>query len=847
MRPPALDVRAAQIVKYAPDGMAVADDPLAALQGKIAGLSGARAGSNPNENFTLRLRGNATLTGNNAPQIWLENVPLNDANLLITSELDSILVLKDAASAGAFGARAAPGILVAQLAPLRAERLRVGYAGEAGFSQNARQNAPLGAPEFVQRGGQNWGSQTAWMPLVFSDLAASHRHALRFSAGRRTLQWRAAFGYQKRAGTLRFSEHEQWSASVGLQWLAWRDRLTLRAHALARARRSDFSNPEATRYALTFNPTAPVRSDSAQYQAFGGYFQQANFEFFNPVALLEQNRSLGKMGSWAGILNADLRLSERWSASAAWSLQSSLSKRGEHSPANSFWRGLPREGFAMVSSSATTHHFAAATLRYEVSKGRARWNFIGKMTHQVQFFDQSSAAGGKVIYPNGAPGVRLLDDIFALNIGDVAAGDGLRFDVDSAVVNTGFQAETKLAIGDWLAASAGLRAEQSPALAAGKNRALLPFAQAAIDFAKWRNPLTINVLRAHLSWGVAANMPLILNIGQWGWGFAGWGWEHKTEFDFGLEAFWAKAGLWARADFFQSRASDLVVRADDFSQQNFQDASLRNRGWEVSLARRAGRKIRRETSLNLAGCRTKILSIGAAGAQEITSPGAPGNGAIFYHRLADGGQLGDIQALVATGLDAQGYPIFQDLNGNGSAFDPEDRAIVGNGAPRLTLGLGQQFWLKRWSLAFGLRGVLGHSLVHENRVFYEHGKPVEQHNILKTKYFEPAAGQSFFHDTHVEKANFWRLDRLRLAYRLPLGWPRTGGAAATLFVLAENLLTLTGYAGNDPEPRFGALPPTDSGAFNLPAPRPHPVALGIDRRGTYPLARAFSLGAAAEF
>jgi TonB-dependent starch-binding outer membrane protein SusC len=50
-------------------------------------------------------------------------------------------------------------------------------------------------------------------------------------------------------------------------------------------------NSEAVRYATIFNPTAPIRENTPEANsAFGGYFQRPLFDFFNPVALINQQR-----------------------------------------------------------------------------------------------------------------------------------------------------------------------------------------------------------------------------------------------------------------------------------------------------------------------------------------------------------------------------------------------------------------------------------------------------------------------------------------------------------------------------------------------------------------------------
>src|SRR6185369_8258262 len=69
------------------------------LQGKVAGLSIARAGGNPNGGFTIRLRGLSTLGANTAPLIVVDGQVGADINTVDPNDIQSMDVLKDAASA----------------------------------------------------------------------------------------------------------------------------------------------------------------------------------------------------------------------------------------------------------------------------------------------------------------------------------------------------------------------------------------------------------------------------------------------------------------------------------------------------------------------------------------------------------------------------------------------------------------------------------------------------------------------------------------------------------------------------------------------------------------------------
>ena len=82
------------------------------LQGKVAGLSISRAGGNPNGGFTIRLRGLSTLGANTQPLIVIDGQIGADINTVDPNDIQSIDVLKDAASAAIYGTRGSSGVII---------------------------------------------------------------------------------------------------------------------------------------------------------------------------------------------------------------------------------------------------------------------------------------------------------------------------------------------------------------------------------------------------------------------------------------------------------------------------------------------------------------------------------------------------------------------------------------------------------------------------------------------------------------------------------------------------------------------------------------------------------------
>lgn len=108
-----------------------------ALQGTVPGLSVVNTQGGINNEPTLSIRGVGTLSNNaqSAPYILVDGVPMDDISFLNTQDIQSISVLKDAASSSIYGARAAFGvILITTKSAKKAEKLTVSYSNNFAWS-----------------------------------------------------------------------------------------------------------------------------------------------------------------------------------------------------------------------------------------------------------------------------------------------------------------------------------------------------------------------------------------------------------------------------------------------------------------------------------------------------------------------------------------------------------------------------------------------------------------------------------------------------------------------------------------------------------------------------------------
>ena len=159
-----------------------------ALQGKVAGLQSVAASGQPGASQAILIRGASSITASNAPLWVVDGVPINagDAsrlqttgNLLSTlnpNDIESISVLKDAASQSIYGSRAANGVIVVTTKKGKSGKTKFRFDTELGNSDVAYVNEkykPLDANEFInltRDGLVNAGASAAQTTSILNSL-----------------------------------------------------------------------------------------------------------------------------------------------------------------------------------------------------------------------------------------------------------------------------------------------------------------------------------------------------------------------------------------------------------------------------------------------------------------------------------------------------------------------------------------------------------------------------------------------------------------------------------------------------------------------------------------------------
>jgi len=192
------------------------------LQGRASGVTIFANAGQPGSASTVRVRGITSFNGGNNDPLWVvDGVIVENAGIGIInqSDIESIEVLKDAASSAIYGTRAGSGVILITTKKGKAGKITVNYNGFAGFSQatrkldllNAQQYAALRNEAYVNGyssgtfqlpypNAASLGEGTNWQDLIFSDNAERAQHELSVSGGNEKSNFYMSFGLVDQKG-----------------------------------------------------------------------------------------------------------------------------------------------------------------------------------------------------------------------------------------------------------------------------------------------------------------------------------------------------------------------------------------------------------------------------------------------------------------------------------------------------------------------------------------------------------------------------------------------------------------------------------------------------------------------
>lgn len=859
------------------------NDPIQLIQGKVAGLSIAKPGSDPNGDFTIRLRGLSTFGSNTEPLVIIDGVQGASLKSVDPQDIASMDVLKDASAAAIYGTRGASGVILITTKKGKSADGKKGANVE--FSTNltlesvSKKLDVLTRDEYLQfPDATDYGSETDWMDAV-TRTGTTQAYNLALNGASEKSSYRVSFNYRKGNGVVKGTGFDHYNGRLNFTQKALNDMITFDFNLSATLRDEEYIPKETLGFIANYNPTAPVHgagsnSDTTAQQfvsEWGGYFQRQAFSFYNPQAIIEQNTLDGKKQEVVGSLKTDFQPFKWIKIGVFYSQARGNDLFGTYTSKYSFYNATNTEkhgnhdGYARKNTEDRFHHLFELTGELNKSFGDFTVKVLGGYSFQESITDRYSA------YGEG-----FLTDAFTYNsLGSssgIIANDEMVSSYKFGSTLIGFFTRATINWKDGIFLTGNFRRDGSTMFGINNQWGNFIGVSAGVDITRFVSIPYVNRLKVRGGYGETGNLPPnpylsqdLYDIGGGNFFYQGeyiqaftlirnfnpdLKWEVKKETSIGLDFFLLNYRITGSVDYYKSRGSDLLLESTvpvppyptDRMWLNL--GELESSGLEFATDYDVFQKTKFtwNTGFNFAYFfDTKLITITTTLTEatnlEYGELGAPYLTGIKVVRPIEGEPIGQLYAPVFEGIyynENEGEGEYQKkYEGVALGEVPADSnyKVVGNGLPDFQLGWGNNFSYGRFYLNFFLRGVFGHSLVNINNARYGDVATIAiQSGMGIALDYMQAQDGVIYSDVHVEKASYIKLDNFAFGYdfRIP---DNKYISSVKLYLSGQNLFTVSDYSGVDPEVRYGDTNDNDN-----------PLAPGIDRSSTYFSTRSVSLG-----
>ena len=897
-------------------------NPMGALQSQSPGVNITKTSGQPGSEFKVSVRGIGTV-GDSSPLYIVDGVTVSNIDYLSPSDIESIDVLKDAASAAIYGARAANGVILVTTKQGKSGKAVIEYDGYVGWQNIVQNVTPLNAQEYamiMSEGAQNsdmnpfdfqklvpnWNKiesgewkGTNWFDKMCNKNAFMQNHALNVRGGTEQSVYSLGLSYTTQEGSFgnpappqytrysfRLNSEHKLIKGQGYDVLKIGENLNYIYSEKSTIGTGNLYVSDL-RQAFITNPFLPVYDENGDFH----YAIDWNEKQINPMGFLyyEHSQNLRKDNRLSGNLYIELQPIKGLKFRSSFGIHLDMSSYRKFVPVYD----LGPEKFC--NENVTTQQFSLGnkwlfenTLSYDCTLRESHdFNFLLGMSAEKSglgetikgenvnsIFDDFNHAyldNNKQIYEgktklSGAP---------------LTPGRLLSF---FGRVNYNFR-ETYLA-------TLVMRADGSSNFAPGNRWGYFPSVSAGwvMTNEKFMEKALswLDFLKIRASWGQNGNQNIsgfqyLANIAFDSKYFFGDNknnvyagaypsilantdikWETSEQIDLGFDARFLSGRLSLAFDWYNKKTKDWLLVAPVLGSYGtgapyINGGDVLNRGVELGLSwkdQSAG-GFQYSVSGNITYNKNEVTRI--ANSEGIIH--GPAN--VLSHNTAElyraqvGFPIGYFWGYETDGIfqnedevnaykNAEGKIImpdavpgdlrFVDANGDGT-IDDNDKGMIGDPNPDITFGLSASMSYKGFDLNIVTNGVAGNQIARSyrsgNEAFHNytteildrwHGEGTS--NTIPRVTASASINDLYISDRYIENGSYWRISNVTIGYDFKKLFKNLPLQQARLYVTGQNLATITGYKGLDPEVGYGY----DSS-----------WASGIDL-GFYPSPRVFMVG-----
>ena len=840
------------------------------INGKVSGVQIMSNSGSASAGSTIRVRGGASLNASNDPLIVLDGVPLeqggisgNSSNFLSMinpSDIESMTVLKDASSTAIYGSRASNGVIIITTKKGQQGAVKVNFNTTNSLQTRAQMVDMLSRDEFVnvinQYGSANQKSllgtaNTDWNDEVYRTAFGTDNNLSVSGSIDKWLPFRVSVGYYNQSGLVRKDNVERWTGNVVLTPSFFEDHLKLTINAKGTLNNNSFNNGGAVWAAATFNPTIPVYSGNDKY---GGYNEALDADGYpvnagvrNPRGLVDLYDSKSKVSRFIGSMDVDYKV---------------------HFLPDLKLHATVGADYAKGDGTIHVPVYAAQSYNKDESLGGSDYKYgpqknenrlLTLYANYAKYFEDIKSnvdltAGYDYQYWKSTTPLYYTKSAAGTNLSTVKASD-YRHVMLSYYGRINYSFDGKYLLTATVRRDASSRFSKDtrwgtfPSVALGWTLTEEPWL---------KNQKVLSNLKLRASYGVTGQQEGIGNYNYlpvYTYSVTGaeafingqyintyrpeayvsdLKWETTTSWNFGLDFGFLDGRIGGAIDFYTRKTKDLLASVPTAAGTNFSKTILTNvgnvdsKGIEVSL--NATPIQTKDWEWNLSynftwqNMKVKNLSLTKGGSQTNVKVG-PSIDAYQFQVLSEGYEPYMFYVYHQLYDSKTGKPIegaYADLNNDGEINDA-DLYRYHSPAPKYIMGLSTSLRYKQLTLGMSFRANIDNYVYNgmgmSTGAFETVSYNNSQLNNLNTSFLKTGfKTRQYLSDYYVENASFLKLDNLSLSYNVGKinKW-----ASLTVSAMVQNVFTITGYSGTDPE-----VPNGMDNSF-YPRPRTYSVSLGL--------------------
>lgn len=834
------------------------------MQGNVAGLNITQTSSDAEGNsISVQIRGQNSITANNAPLIILDGIPyagqLSEINPV---EIASVEILKDASSAAIYGARAANGVILMTTKRGASGKPQITYDSYYGFEQIANLPKMMDGPTFLSRKiecfdesiltqteitSRDMARYTDWIDLA-TRTGSRHQQSLSISGGTDKSSYYISGTYNNIKGIAINDDFSRYNLRTNVEttitdWLSFGTNTTL-GYFDRSGSPSDFNA------AFVMNPLAVPYEEDGKTLTLYPWPEDTGFTNpLEPLKYINENNSrqivtnnflLFKLPFIEGLsykLNTGYTfrnsISENYRGR---NTQSGYEKGGVSAVGNNYYEDWIVENIFNYQREIGKHSIFLTGL-YSAQKVTSKSHSVNAegFPNDVMTYYQSNKA--TLITPSSSySSSTYLSQMFRANY----AFDG-RYLLTLTARRDGYSAfgeENKFGI--------------FPSVALGWN---LHSEQFMDSYSSWLNQMKIRVSygeNGNQAIGAYSTLPRLSSLNYLGenhstaigfypsvLGDPSLSWETTKSLNFGLDFGFLKSRIQGSFDMFFSNTYDLLldktispVNGTVTIRQNIGETKNRGFEFQVSTINVEKNKFTWSTDLSLSRYVNEIVHVGLTDStgKYIDDIGARwfiGSPVDVNFGYVHAGIWQDDEDIANSYMPAAhpGDIKVKDADGD-KAITPDDRRIIGSLIPSYTLGITNNISYQNFTFTFFVYALQG---VTKRNSLIELCPWNYRHRTLDIEFWTPenrnntyprngqASAVNPYSASFYEDASFIRLKDVTLAYQFPKGvLERLKVNRLECYVNAKNLGTITKWTGLDPElTSQAAVPLTKTFIFGI--------------------------------